>query len=180
PKKGWKLRPLKELVLKTKGKLVRFSKEGKEPVIDMNYFTTGSFENFSDDMGVKATVNDILLLWDGAGAGTPITNVAGIVGSTFAKLMCKADISSNFLYYFLLSVKSKNMNFREGSGVPHVPKDYLEMQKVNLPPKETQEKIASVLTKADENINLQKQKLQKLKLQQKAMMQLLLTGIVRV
>ena len=43
-----------------------------------------------------------------------------------------------------------------------------------------QKRIADVLSLADKEINLHKQKLDKLKEQRKSLMQLLLTGIVRV
>lgn len=43
-----------------------------------------------------------------------------------------------------------------------------------------QQAIAQILSQADKEIELQKQKLEQLKLEKKAIMQLLLTGIVRV
>ena len=52
--------------------------------------------------------------------------------------------------------------------------------KINLPPLEEQNKIAEVLSKADEEIELLKRDLEQEKDKKKALMQLLLTGIVRV
>ena len=43
-----------------------------------------------------------------------------------------------------------------------------------------QNRIVEILTKLDKEISLQKEKLEKIKIQRKAMQQYLLTGIVRV
>jgi type I restriction enzyme S subunit len=52
--------------------------------------------------------------------------------------------------------------------------------KIPVPPIEEQQKIASVLSEADQEIELLKQKLEKLKEQKKGLMQKLLTGQIRV
>jgi type I restriction enzyme S subunit len=50
----------------------------------------------------------------------------------------------------------------------------------SIPSKKEQQKIAEVLSLADDEINLLKNELEELKLQKKALMQKLLTGQVRV
>ena len=52
--------------------------------------------------------------------------------------------------------------------------------KLKLPSLAEQQKIAEVLSLADDEINLLKNELEELKLQKKALMQKLLTGEVRV
>ena len=52
--------------------------------------------------------------------------------------------------------------------------------KIKLPSLPEQQKIAEVLSLADDEINLLKNELEELKLQKKALMQKLLTGQVRV
>lgn len=59
------------------------------------------------------------------------------------------------------------------------PIDFL-LGKIQIPAICEQNKIANILSQADEEISLQRQKLDKLILQRKAMQQYLLTGIVRV
>ena len=59
------------------------------------------------------------------------------------------------------------------------PKDFFNIT-IKIPTKEEQDKIALVLCCADNEINLLEQELEALKLQKKGLMQLLLTGIVRV
>ena len=181
PKDGWEKCRLNELVYKEKGKAVKIDNEGSIPIIDMEYLDKGVFTNYTKEEGVLANEQDILLLWDGASAGTLLTGVKGVVGSTFALLTLKNDKTcSKYLYYWLTIENVKNASLREGSGIPHMPKDYLQKQVVKYPILDKQIKISKTLALLEEEISLQKEKLEKIKIQRKAMQQYLLTGIVRV
>ena len=175
----WKEVKLEEIVEKTKGKAVANDENGRYPVIGIEYFQSGIFENFSNDNTVMANEKDVLLLWDGANAGKAFTSISGIVGSTFVKLECK-DVNNVYLQKHLELNESFIMSIREGSGIPHVPKDFLSFYKLNLPPRQEQKAIAKVLSTADKEIELLEEELEQLKLQKKGLMQLLLTGIIRV
>ena len=59
------------------------------------------------------------------------------------------------------------------------PEDFLKGE-ILIPEKKEQDDIAKVIQLADEEISLQKEKLEKIKIQRKAVQQYLLTGIVRV
>ena len=93
----------------------------------------------------------------------------------------KGDIK--FYYYYL-----SNANFYKrighivgGTGQKEISE--IEMKKLKLIiPKSLQEQkaIAQILTVADKEIDLLNQELEQLKLQKKGLMQLLLTGIIRV
>ena len=63
---------------------------------------------------------------------------------------------------------------------PYITLPTLTKMKLKLPSLAEQQKIAEVLSLADDEINLLKNELEKLKLQKKALMQKLLTGQVRV
>lgn len=63
---------------------------------------------------------------------------------------------------------------------PYITLPTLTKMKLKLPSLPEQQKIAEVLSLADDEINLLKNKLEELKLQKKALMQKLLTGEVRV
>ena len=71
------------------------------------------------------------------------------------------------------------MRLRVGSGLPNIQKDTLSKIKISFPEKK-QKAISEFLFSTDKYMALQQQKLEKMKFQQKALMQLLLTGIVRV
>ncbi len=90
-------------------------------------------------------------------------------------------ISIGFTYQFLKYNESKIMKLRVGSGLPNIQKRDIENIKVTFPPSyEEQEKIASVLSNADNGIEVLQKKLAYLKQEKKALMQQLLTGKQRV
>ena len=182
PKEGWENKELGYYFDKEKGKNVEISYKGKFPIIDMDYTLNNEAKNFSNATnGVKANCDEIIILWDGASAGKVLYGVSGIVGSTFCVLRKTQQIESCYVFYYLDYVYEKNKKIREGSGIPHMPKDFLKKQIIYAPAKEEEQKIiANTLSQADQEISLQKQKLQKLIAQRKALMQVLLTGIVRV
>ncbi len=90
------------------------------------------------------------------------------------KKFCK-----RFFYYLCL-----DRNFQDiisGSGQPQITRQAFNKVFLNVPSTiEEQQKISTVLEKLDEEISLQKEKLEKIKIQRKAIQQYLLTGIVRV
>ncbi|MFT5163932.1 MAG: type I restriction enzyme S subunit [Alteromonadaceae bacterium] len=66
------------------------------------------------------------------------------------------------------------------AGQKRVTTDYLKHYKLIIPPLKEQQKIAKVLTTADQEIEIQQQKIAYLKQEKKALMQQLLTGKRRV
>ncbi|MGJ0289550.1 restriction endonuclease subunit S [Aliarcobacter cryaerophilus] len=131
--------------------------------------------------------NDILITTRG-----DIGNIA-LVDSRFENAninaqICLIRIRDNskvyyrFLLYFLDSVycKSQYKELETGSALKQLPKGNLAKLKIKLPSLPEQQKIAEVLSLADDEINLLKNELEKLNLQKKALMQKLLTGQVRV
>lgn len=180
PQKNWRREKIGSVAQKQKAVLVIASVDGVTPIIDMDYLVNGHFCNYTNDEGVRAGFDDVLLLWDGSGAGTPIYKAEGIVGSTFAKLSPNSDIVPGYLYYYLLSIQEKNRLLREGSGVPHIPKDFMKMQTICFPSKTIQKQLVSILENLDSQLICQIKKVNILKQQQAAVSQLLLTGIVRV
>lgn len=73
------------------------------------------------------------------------------------------------------------MRLRVGSGLPNIQKKDLEALSVDYPiSQEEQQKIAAVLSSADQEISTLQQKLDALKQEKKALLQQLLTGKSRV
>ena len=92
-----------------------------------------------------------------------------------------------YLYYHLLSIQEKIMIQGQKGTQANLNKKMVENFKIPLPMVENkapdineQKRIANILSLAGKEIVLHKQKLDKLKKQRKSLMQLLLTGIVRV
>lgn len=61
--------------------------------------------------------------------------------------------------------------WREGSGVPHVAKDFIENYKIFVPSYEEQSKISKMLLNSNEKIQLEERKLQYIKELKKGLLQ---------
>ncbi|MBM7717442.1 type I restriction enzyme S subunit [Bacillus thermophilus] len=175
----WREVNLAKVSKRIKGKAVEYLENGKFPAIDMDYLESGLFKNFSNDATVFAKKNDVLLLWDGSRAGMAFTGVEGAVGSTFVKLECKS-IHNIFLQKHLEMNERKIQRLREGSGIPHVPKDFLNFYKIKMPSMDEQKAISNVLNNMDKNLEFLQKEIVYLKQQKQGLMQQLLTGKVRV
>jgi len=86
-----------------------------------------------------------------------------------------------FFYYWSRKDKYKKLeNFTAGTGSKRLnPTEFYNIS-MGLPTLEEQQHIAKILSTADKEIELLKQEVEQLKEQKKGLMQLLLTGIVRV
>ena len=89
-------------------------------------------------------------------------------------------IIQSFLYHYLKFKELDLMRLRVGSGLPNIQKNRLSKVIVPLPSLPEQEAIAEVFSTADEELSLLERELEQEKLRKKALMQLLLTGLVRV
>ena len=85
-----------------------------------------------------------------------------------------------FYYYMKKNFYKRAMVCTAKATVDSIRMEMLTGMIVHVPDIKEQKRIADVLSKADEEIQLNKDKLAKMKEQQKSLMQLLLTGIVRV
>lgn len=87
----------------------------------------------------------------------------------------------SFLYFLLKNQERHIMNLRVGSGLPNIQLSSLENLLLKIPSRQKeQQAIAEVFSSANKEIYLLKQKLAKLEEQKKGLMQLLLTGKVRL
>lgn len=90
----------------------------------------------------------------------------------------KENLSMTWLFY-LLSLDGLSKH-NEGSTIPSLSRTTIDRLKLNVPPFEEQQKIASTLQKVDEEIDLQLRSISLYQQQKKGLMQRLLTGQVRV
>lgn len=121
----------------------------------------------------------ISIIKDGAGIGR--VRLCEAKSSTIGTMGCihaRKGISIIFLYYLLEQVDFNK--YANGSTIPHLYyKDY-SCEKVRIPDIKEQTAIAEVLSAADREIDLLRQDIEQEKQKKKALMQLLLTGVVRV
>lgn len=107
----------------------------------------------------------------------------GFIASTgFAVLSAKKDMSNDYVYHYLFShhLTGQINALVVGSNYPAINSSDVGSLKILCPPLKEQQKIATVLTNADKEIELLEQQLADLQQEKKALMQVLLTGKKRV
>ena len=112
---------------------------------------------------------------------------SGIVSPLYICFRIKQmDVSVDFMaHYFEAGLMNREIQAfaQEGArnhGLLNIAVEDFFNAKITLPPFEEQQAIAAILTTADKEIDLLRQDLEQEKQKKKALMQLLLTGIVRV
>lgn len=124
--------------------------------------------------------------------GSVLVAITGSTCANIAYLKCDATanqsvisittekVESLFLFFYLQGVRQQLLALQNGSAQGGLTLKYLENFDVCLPAKIEQKNISNILLITDEEISLQKEKLDKIKAQRKILQQYLLTGIVRV
>ena len=98
----------------------------------------------------------------------------------FKNLIPNKKANVDFIYYLMCFSKHKLVSKASGSTFLELSKKDFEQLRFKVPEVKEQQKIASVLTAADQEIELLEAKLAHLKDEKKALMQHLLTGKRRV
>lgn len=112
-----------------------------------------------------------------------LINEIGFGSTEFHVLRSKVNTSSKFIYFITNTDEFRvrgEANMQGSAGQKRVTTDYLKLYPVKLPPLPEQQKIAAILTAADNEIDLLQKKLTFLKQEKAALMQQLLTGKRRV
>lgn len=121
-------------------------------------------------------------MWQGVSA---CSNYEGIVSPAYTILKSKENADAKFFSYLFKLPSIIFLFYRYSQGLVddtrNLKYENFKKIKVNIPTDiEEQKAIAKILSQADKEIALLQQQLEQIKLEKKAMMQLLLTGIVRV
>lgn len=130
-------------------------------------------------------VVNIVFAWEQAVAKTTEAEVGMIASHRFPMYKPKEGfLDLDYLLYFFKSAKGKNLLELASPGGAGRNKtlgqsEFLKL-KIPVPPIEEQKKIVRLLNAADKEIELQKQKIEAIKLQKKGLMQQLLTGKKRI
>lgn len=138
--------------------------------------------------GIKSKIDDILIP-----ASTTTSAIDLAIASTIQKdnVLIGGDINilrkktnninGEFISKYLTHIKKMEIaKYAQGITIIHLYSKDFKHLKIQLPSLPEQQKIAEVLSLADDEINLLKNELEELNLQKKALMQKLLTGEVRV
>ncbi len=110
-----------------------------------------------------------------------INKVPMTTNQGFKSFICfEEKIDNEFLYYLIGILEKKFVSLSNGSTFLELSKKDLLKTQVKIPKLKEQKVIAKVLAKVDKEIELLEKELEYLKEQKKGLMQLLLTGKVRV
>lgn len=174
----WAVSALAELSTVTKGKQINrdtLSDSGDYAVINGGIEPSGYTSSFN------TLANTITISEGGNSCGYVAYQERNFWCGGHCYAVTRPSISNEFIYQALKHCEFKIMSLRVGSGLPNIQKKAIDGFKIKYPEnKEEQQKIATVLTAADQEITQLQQKLDQLKQEKKALMQQLLTGKRRV
>ena len=174
PTKGWENKKLGDVCKIKTGKL-----DANAMVENGEYpFFTCSKEIFTID---KYSFDCEALLMAGNGDIGDIKYYNGKFDA-YQRTYVLSDFSFNIkyaMYYLLFNFDKDVMKGMQKSSMPYIKLELLQKADIFYD-ENTVNKTVEMLEKVDEEISLQKEKLEKIKIQRKAMQQYLLTGIVRV
>ncbi len=169
----WKTVRLRDISTINYGKSPKniFCDDGEFPVYGTGgitgYTSTHIYNGESVIIGRKGTIDKVRY----------ITGKFWAIDTTYY-LECKEIAKVKWVYYFLSSANLAELN--EASGVPSLNRDTLYAIKFKIPSLPEQEKIAAVLSAADEEISTLEKQLAAYKQQKLGLMQQLLTGRIRI
>ena len=135
---------------------------------------------FTSQVTKECFVKDILLSVRAPVGTVAVSNHHACIGRGIAAIRGKGKTSQEFLYQWLLAFEPRWQSFSQGSTFEAINSNDIRSLLLLLPKFEEQQKIAQVLSSADQEIETLQQKLNFLKEEKKAQMQQLLTGKRRV
>ncbi|EJL6538733.1 restriction endonuclease subunit S [Vibrio cholerae] len=135
---------------------------------------------FTSEITKECEIGDILLSVRAPVGTVAISEHKACIGRGIAALHAKPNFDQSFIYQFLLWFEPKWGSLSQGSTFESINSDDIKNLKIKVPNFGEQQKIAAVLSTADQEISALQQKLDALKQEKKALMQQLLTGKRRV
>ena len=185
----WESIRLKYIYSTTKAKLPKqfYDDKNLTPYLSMDFIRDSiNTEPVYAKDGDYCSEEDILILWDGSNAGEIVFNhPAGYAPSTTA-ILKKLSTQSLPVYdkFYLKALEDDLRRNTNGMGIPHVNGSYLNNSLFLLPPKETQQRIATYLdkkcSKIEETIQNQQQVIEKLKAYKQSLITEAVTGKVKI
>lgn len=159
-------------------KLSEWEKKGT-PVIRLQNLTgTGSEYYYSNlKLPSKQYVNhgDLLYMWSGSFGPHIWKGSRAIYHYHIWKIECGEKAHKLFMYYLLHNITDVMKSKMHGMAILHITKSGMENQKIPLPSFLEQQKIASFLSKVDEQIEQTEQIIEKTEILKKGLMQKMFT-----
>ncbi len=129
---------------------------------------------------IRVSHDDVIMIWDGSYSGHVFTGFDGILASTMIRITPIIELNKKFLYYYLMVNFEKFRSTTVGTGIPHVNKKVFEEFPISVPPLHEQVRIAEILSTLDRTIELYHEERIRLERLKRGLMDLLLTGKIRV
>jgi len=175
---SWTEKKLRDIAIIKKGIQVNkldLQNEGLYPTVNGGIEPSG----YSNDYNTEANTITISEGGNSCGFVNLITTKFWSGGHCYT--IAETGTMNKYFLFQLLKFNEENiMSLRVGSGLPNIQVKSLINFTIQIPPIVEQTAIANILSSADSEINLAKQKLTRLKEQKKGLMQKLLTGRKRV
>lgn len=135
---------------------------------------------YTSDITKECSPGDILLSVRAPVGTVALSQHKACIGRGISAIKSKRKMSQSFLYQWFLWFEPKWCYLSQGSTFESINSDDIKTLKLSVPNFEEQQKIATVLSAADDEIATLEKKLACLKDEKKALMQQLLTGKRRV
>ena len=135
---------------------------------------------YTSDITKECSPGDILLSVRAPVGTVALSQHKACIGRGISAIKSKRKMSQSFLYQWFLWFEPKWCYLSQGSTFESINSDEIKTLKLSVPNFEEQQKIATVLSAADDEIATLEKKLACLKDEKKALMQQLLTGKRRV
>jgi type I restriction enzyme S subunit len=119
--------------------------------IQIDDLRPGGRHKFTEDAhGVFVTENDLIIVWDGANAGTVGYGLSGAIGSTLARLrITDPNVDTRYLGQYLRSQFHRIQASTTGATIPHVNRSSLDSICIPLLPLNEQRRVATILERAE-------------------------------
>ena len=157
---------------------------GKYKVLRVGNFYTNDSWYYSDlELGEKyyADYGDLLYTWSATFGPHIWLGDRVIYHYHIWKINLSDQLEKQFAVQLLEQDRANILSSKNGSTMVHITKEGMEQKDVIIPPStKEQQEIGAFFLQLDHLITLHQRKLEEMKNQKKALMQLLLTGIVRI
>ena len=154
---------------------------------ELNQVRIRDTEDFISELGLKNSSakivepNTLLVAMYGATAGVcAITEIKGAINQAVLAIVPFEKIDNTFLFQKLRMKMPSIVHAMTQGGQPNLSGGIIKNVKIKIPEIKEQQKIAAVLTAADQEITALQEQLRQLKTQKQGLMQVLLTGKIRV
>jgi type I restriction enzyme S subunit len=136
-------------------------------------------KNSATKMFPKGTL--LIALYGATVGKTTILGIDATTNQAICAILPKSDcINPEFLKYFIISRRRQLIAVSAGGAQPNISQEIIQSTYIPLPPIEEQRKIANILLTVDKKLGIEKTEKEKFEKIKQAMMDLLLTGKVRI